>query len=238
MSVAAAVLAGGSGRRMGANDNKVYLPIGGRPVIDRSLEVLDRCEAVEIIVVVVRPEDRGAADAAVERSVAATPVRIVPGGESRTGSELAALDVVAEMGADRPALTLIHDAARPFLTHDLLDRLLAAADAVGGAIPGVPVTDPLVDVADGRPIGRSVSDLVRVQTPQVFRTALLLDAYASLDPGAASVDTAEVIEQHGGAAVSVVESDERNLKVTHPVDLDRAEQLAGSWAAGAWTAGR
>ena len=220
---------------MAAELNKVYLPVGGRAVIDRPLEVLDRSPLVERIVLVVRPDDRAPAIAAVERVVTSTPVEVVDGGATRTGSELAGLAPIASTAeSDRPGLVLIHDGARPFLTHDLLDRLVITAAEHGGSVPGVEVTETVVEHAaedvSRPPDGR----LVRVQTPQVFSTRALLDAYSSLDPAAASVDTAHVLELRSTLPVHIVESDDRNLKVTRPADLRRAERLAATWVDGRW----
>jgi 2-C-methyl-D-erythritol 4-phosphate cytidylyltransferase len=239
VSVAAVLLAGGSGRRMGRDVNKVYLSVAGQVLLDRPLSVLDAAAEVERLVLVVRPDDRPLAAAAVERVVRRVPVSVVDGGDTRTASERAALAVLETIDpAERPALTLLHDAARPFLTHDLLGRLIAAARD-GGAIPGTAVVDPVVLVgSDG--LAAAADDagrLVRVQTPQVFRTDALLDAFAALGPGADSVDTAHVLEQHGDVDVRVVRTDERNLKVTTPDDLDRAESLAARWADGRWLEG-
>lgn len=231
----ALLLAGGSGTRMGAEQNKVYLPVGGQAVIDRPLAVLDRSPVVSRIVLVVRPADRSSAERAVARVVGSTPVTVVDGGATRTASELAGLAVVAAATpTERPDLVMIHDAARPFLTDDLLARLVDTARAHGGAVPGVEVTEPVVeDVGDGRhraPTGR----LVRVQTPQVFATDALLAAYDGLDPATASVDTAHVLELRSSLPVRIVASDDRNLKVTRPEDLARAARLAERWRDGAW----
>lgn len=221
---------------MAAEQNKVYLPVDGRAVIDRSLEVLDRADAVTSIVMVIRPDDRALGEAAIERVVERTAVTVVHGGVTRTASELAGLAVVERRpGPERPDLVMIHDAARPFLTIGLLERLVDAAVEHGGAVPGVEMNEPVVVDADGSgprrpPEGR----LVRVQTPQVFATAPLLAAYADLDPETSSVDTAHVVELHGGVVVQVVASDDRNLKVTRPADLDRADELAATWDAGRW----
>lgn len=229
------LLAGGSGRRMGRDVNKVYLSLGGQVLLDRPLMVLDAAPQVEQLVLVVRPEDRPLAIEAVDRVVRRLPVTVVDGGGTRTASERAALAVLDALDpAARPELTLVHDAARPFLTHELLDRLVAAAAEAAGAIPGTAVTDPVVVTGPDGHRGVDVSRLVRVQTPQVFRTGALLDAFAALDAGADSVDTAHVLEQYGGFDVRVVHTDDRNLKVTTPSDLERAERLAERWADGCW----
>jgi 2-C-methyl-D-erythritol 4-phosphate cytidylyltransferase len=220
---------------MAVEQNKVYLPVGGRVVIDRPLDVLDRYPLVEQIVLVIRAEDRELAEAAVARVVTSTPVTVVEGGATRTGSELAGLAVVgAAAQASRPDLVMIHDAARPFLTVDLLDRLVATAAAHGGAVPGVEVTETVVEAVPGGPHRSPTGRLVRVQTPQVFATQALLEAYEELDPAAASVDTAHVLELRSSLPVRIVESDDRNLKVTRPEDLVRAEQLAEGWVDGRW----
>jgi 2-C-methyl-D-erythritol 4-phosphate cytidylyltransferase len=158
----------------------------------------------------------------------------VPGGAARQDSEWAGLTAAAEF-ATPGAVVLLHDAARPFLTLDLLERLLAAAaepDTIG-VIPASGVAGSIVD-ADGRPI--PTDDLVRVQTPQAFELALLLDCYPrAAAEGFSGVDTAQTVQRFGSGPIRWVEGDADNIKVTHPDDRPRAEALAARFADGRWT---
>lgn len=232
LSTAAVLLAGGSGTRVQEEINKVYLPLGDRPIILYPLETLDATPDVRLIVVVHRAEDEEFLTAELGRARVTTPVVTVLGGETRHRSEHAALVYLANH-RETFDLIAIHDAARPFLTTELIDRLLGSADADTGVIP---VLDP------GHPIiGRTgatapVTDMVRVQTPQIFPAAPLISAYqAAAQAGFDGVDTAETVERFSDIPVRVVRGDPNNIKITFIEDIFEAESLAPTWEAGHWT---
>ena len=221
MRAAAVVVAGGAGLRFGGPIRKQYLEIGGVPVLLRALRPFLDHPRIASVVVVLPPGD--VADP--PRWLADLPVTIVAGGVERGDSVLHGLRAVA-VDVDR---VLIHDGARPFVSPDVIDRVL---DADGGAIAAVPVTDTIQQVdADG--VITSTPDrstLWQAQTPQGFPRAALLDAYhrARAD-GVAATDDAAVFARYAGP-VRVVMGSHRNLKVTRPEDLPVAEALAASEA--------
>lgn len=230
MPTTAILLAGGSGTRLGTGDNKAYLPLGGYPLLVWSLVAFERCPLVDDIVIVTREEDRARARDAAD-AVDATKVRaVVVGGSTRHASEQAGLDVIADAIAEgHVTLVAIHDAARPFLSADLLDRLIRTAAARGGSVPALPVGAPFLVRADGGGLVRT-EDLRRMQTPQAFEARGLLAAYrAATAAGFHGVDTAETVERHGSLTVAIVDGDPGNRKVTFADDLRAAEELARTW---------
>lgn len=236
MAVAAIVLAGGAGSRVRKNVNKVYLPVRDRDILAYSLETLARSPRIAQVVLVVREEDRGHAEFLAVETIASKQSNVVIGGSSRYLSELAGIRTLAdqiESGAIE--IVAIHDGARPFMTHDLLNRLLDAAVLHGGAIPGLPIEAPLYRAtSDGLTILQS-SNLRRVQTPQVFHARLLLQAYeASVAEGFEGVDTAETVERFSDLEVKVIPGDPRNIKITFVEDLFLAEEYALDWHKGEW----
>jgi 2-C-methyl-D-erythritol 4-phosphate cytidylyltransferase len=225
MSTAAAVvLAGGSGTRLGAEGNKVYLPLAGRPLLSWALEAFARAPSVGRLVLVARPADRPLAQAAAD-AVTGQRVEIVDGGANRHGSEWAALRLLAPaIRTGELDVVAIHDGARPVVAQRLVEDTIAAARRHGAAVPGV----PLAEVAhhDLRRVGGT---LVRVQTPQAFRADLLLDAYERADADRfAGPDTAACVERYAGIAVHCIPGDPRNVKVTYRPDLALAERLLRS----------
>ncbi len=236
MTTTAILLAGGSGTRLGVGDNKAYLELAGRPLVAWSLAAFERCERIDDVVLVTRPEDRTRALAAAA-DVGAHKLRaVVPGGATRHESEQAGLDTIAEdIRSGVVTLVAIHDAARPFVSGALLERLLVAAADRGGAVPGLPVgapflvrTTPPGDVAAGTRVDTSV--LRRMQTPQAFHAPGLLAAYRSATAaGFHGVDTAETVERYGDLTVVVVDGDPDNRKVTYLDDLEAAERRATTW---------
>lgn len=202
------VPAGGSGERLGADRPKAFVVCAGKPLIEWSLEVLRAtCERV----VVAAPEgwDEGPDH--------------VRGGDSRSSSVRNALDAAPEA-----TVVVVHDAARPLLTRDLVERCIAALEpGVDGAIAAAPMSDTVKEAAaDGRVV-RTLdrSSLWRIQTPQVFRADVLRDALArDLTALAAATDDASLVEEMGGT-VRVVEAPAENLKVTRASDLRIAEAL-------------
>lgn len=227
--VAAVVLAGGSGTRLGADRNKVYLDLAGRPMLAWSLATLDQHPAVSSVVVAVRQGDEESF-AELNPGQFATTIHTVVGGASRAASEMAALDLLAPT-VDTGAIevVLIHDGARPFLDTSLIDRLIVAARTHGGAIPGLVPEQRLFRLESDGTTASALSEqsLRRVQTPQAFRAAPLLQAYqqATID-AFDGVDTAEVVARYTSVDAVVVEGDPDNLKVTTPADLERAQQIA------------
>lgn len=159
---------------------------------------------------------------------------VVTGGSSRHLSELAAIETLATgIEAGTIDLVAIHDGARPFMTLELLDSCIEAADRVGGAVPGLAPEAPFYEV--GASGVRALAAALRVQTPQVFRARPLLEAYrASVEAGFEGVDTAETIEKFSSVEVAVVAGDTRNIKITFVEDVFQAEEMAERWRDGRW----
>jgi 2-C-methyl-D-erythritol 4-phosphate cytidylyltransferase len=225
-TAAAVVLAGGSGSRVGAAGNKVYLPVAGRPLLSWALAAFAAAPSVRRLVLVARPADLDLARESAARTGA--DVEIVPGGATRHGSEWAALRHLAPaIRAGALDVVAIHDGARPAATCPLIEDTLAAARRHGAAVPGVPLADAgTADPACGvrpEPAGRR---LVRVQTPQAFRAAELLTAYEQADrEGFTGTDTAACVERYAGLRVHCLPGDPRNVKVTYRADLELVERL-------------
>jgi 2-C-methyl-D-erythritol 4-phosphate cytidylyltransferase len=219
-TAAAVVLAGGSGTRLGAEGNKVYLPLAGRPLLAWSMEAFAAAPGVGRLVLVTRPADRSLAAEAVRATDAS--VEVVDGGATRHDSEWAALRLLAPaIGAGELDVVAIHDGARPVVSQRLIADVVAAAREHGAAVPGVPLTG----VAD-RDLHPVPGTLVRVQTPQAFRADLLLAAYEKADADCfTGTDTAACVERYAGVPVHCIPGDPRNVKVTYRRDLTLAERL-------------
>jgi 2-C-methyl-D-erythritol 4-phosphate cytidylyltransferase len=222
------VLAGGSGTRLGADRNKVYLPLAGRPVISWSLDWASQVPAIGRVVMVVRPEDGELAAEAVAAAGLAAEVEIVAGGTTRHRSEQNALDHLRpDIEAGAIDVVAIHDGARPLSGAVLLAEIVAAAAEHGGAVPTLPEDTawPVDDEGRLRPPAAGIS-LHRVQTPQAFRAGPLLEVYdAATRAGAEGTDTSAAFEGRDDVRVVSVASHPDNLKVTFAADLGRAERL-------------
>ncbi|MCX7751127.1 MAG: 2-C-methyl-D-erythritol 4-phosphate cytidylyltransferase [Candidatus Bipolaricaulota bacterium] len=217
MDASAVVLAAGAGSRFGGD--KVWAPLGGRPVLGHSLSSLARTPGIGELVVVVRAGEEGrAAELGRELSL---PLRVVVGGARRADSARAG--VAAAAGEH----VLVHDGARPLVTPELAARVLAAARRHGAAVPVVPVSDTVRYVGGEflRPGWIDREGLAAVQTPQGFRRDLLLEAYAEATKRGLELpdDAAAVLLL--GHPVAAVSGDPRNLKLTWPEDLAFAERL-------------
>lgn len=212
--------AAGSGSRMGAQLPKQYLPLLGKPLIHHTLSVFCAHPEIARVYVVLSPDDSSWTDYPDAR------VRLLRcGGDTRAASVLGGLQAMAaEVDADD--WVLVHDAARPCLSRELLDRLLAELcdDAVGGLL-AVPVADTLKRAGpDGRVAHTEPREgLWRAQTPQMFRHGLLSRALLAMGT-AAPTDEAQAVE-FLGLAPRLVAGDGHNLKVTYPEDLVMAELI-------------
>jgi len=224
MSAAAIVVAGGRGIRMKAGVNKIFLEVGGRPILEWSLALFERCPQVGEVVVVAHPGDLTACQSLASRFPKLA--RVVPGGEVRHRSEFAGVAALsARIDAGQVETVLVHDAVRPFATPDLVERLLAGIAGVQGCIPGLPLPRTAVIATEGW-VASQPTTLWLVQTPQAADATWLLEAHnKAARAGFVGTDTASVIESAGGQ-VRVIQGEPDNFKVTTPDDLARAEMIA------------
>ncbi|MGH2864302.1 MAG: 2-C-methyl-D-erythritol 4-phosphate cytidylyltransferase, partial [Solirubrobacteraceae bacterium] len=228
----ALIVAAGSGERLRAGRPKALVGLGGRPLVQWSIDALTHASGVAQVVVALpagaypapglQPQDG---------------VLFVDGGASRSGSVRMAL-AAAQTRYGEADLVLVHDAARPLLTAGLVESVIAALEGDGAAhaaIAAIPVTDTVKRVDSAGVVRETLdrSSLWAVQTPQVFRRdALERVLELGAEELARATDDAWLIERDGGRVIVVASSDQ-NLKVTTPLDLKLAELLLGARGEGA-----
>jgi 2-C-methyl-D-erythritol 4-phosphate cytidylyltransferase len=227
-SAAAVVLASGSGVRVGADRNKVFLPLCGRAVVAWSLRAMAEAPGIGVLVLVVRPQDEDLAHEVLAGSLDGVPVEIVHGGAARQDSELMALRHLApRITAGEIDVVLMHDAARPLASRELTTAILGAAREHGGAVPGVPRDGVLRASDDGSRAEADLGPLMAMQTPQGFLAGPLLAAYEqAAAEGFYGTDTAAVVSRYTGIQVRCVPGEDRNMKITYPHDLLVAAHFA------------
>lgn len=225
------VPAAGSGIRMGCEVRKPWIQLGGEPLVVRTCRRLSCVPGVAEIILAVHVDDLEAVQGKRAGELAACGVTLsVEGGKTRAESVWNAVQVMSA-GSE---LIAIHDAARPFVSQAVCTTLLQTAARYGAAVPIVPMSDTVKRV-EGEAVVETPSrlGLVRVQTPQVFRSDLFIDAceYALRTGGfpESLTDDAMLVENFGHE-VAVVLSEETNIKVTTPRDLRIAEALLAAGA--------
>jgi 2-C-methyl-D-erythritol 4-phosphate cytidylyltransferase len=214
------VVAAGSSTRMGMD--KLLLPLGGTPVIVHTLRALQAAPSVDEIVLVTR-EDLIVPMGQLCQDYGLTKVvKVIRGGQTRTESVR-----LGTQEAHRQAQVIaIHDGARPFASTDVIETAIAQALATGAAAPAIPVKDT-IKIASGGVIDSTPdrSTLFAVQTPQVFEASLIRAALQkALDDGAELTDDCSAVERLGMKVV-LTAGDERNIKLTTPLDLTLAQAL-------------
>ena len=219
---AALVAAAGTSNRMGGID-KMMEPLDGIPVLARTLMALQSAASIDEIIVATREESLVEISHLCHTYGITKCTKVVRGGETRVHSVfLAAMEASAET-----TLLAVQDGARPMVTPEVIDRVVAAATRCGAAAPAVPVKDTIKVVKDGGAVDQTLdrSSLRAVQTPQVFEASLLKAALQSaLDDKAAVTDDCSAVERLG-KVVFLVEGEEENLKITTPMDLLLAEAI-------------
>lgn len=218
------VPAGGTGKRMGADTPKQFLMLDGVPMMLHALRVLDRAPSVtEVILVVPKPERDRALTEVVERYGLKKVLKIVPGGATRQESVHRGLNEVDE----DVEIVVVHDAVRPFVTEDLIERSIEAARKHGGAIAAVPMKDTPKQAGPDGLIQRTLdrAGLWLAQTPQTFRRALVVEAYRKAEvEHVHATDDAALVERLGHK-VAVVQGSWDNMKITTPEDMVLAEAI-------------
>jgi 2-C-methyl-D-erythritol 4-phosphate cytidylyltransferase len=214
MSVWAVIVAAGRGERLGLDRPKAFAKLNGRPLLAESLERLEWSDWIDSIVIAAPPDWEEPVILLAEELGCGKVVSVVPGGASRAASVRAGLEEVAEDAA----VTLVHDAARPVLPAEVIERLMTALnEGWDGVVPGLPVADTVKRI-DGEQVVETIDreSLVGVQTPQAFVSSALRDAAVGGDQ---ATDCAALVEARGGR-IKVVPGDRRLLKITEPVDLE------------------
>ena len=221
----AVIVAAGKGLRIGGDVRKPYLPLGGMPVLGRTLTTFSRSEQFEELVVVVAAEEMEACRREVIEPLGLTVgLRLVAGGRERQDSVFNGPQA-CRGHADDPVL--IHDGVRPLVRAALLTRCLAATRQNGACIAAIPASDTLKQSrADGRithTLDRAM--LWRAQTPQGFRLGLIRAAHRKArQEGFTGTDDAQLVERIG-QPVFIVPGQRTNIKLTHPDDLPLAEAI-------------
>jgi 2-C-methyl-D-erythritol 4-phosphate cytidylyltransferase len=227
MSRIAAILpAAGLGTRMGADVPKQFLELDGAPLVIFTLRRLAACPAITDFFIATRADEVASLTERAAQENSGRPVRVVRGGATRQESVDAALaQVPAEV-----EIVLVHDAVRPFITREQVERVIAEARARGAAILGIPAIDTVKEVKrtslpqDVALITATIprERIVLAQTPQAFHAALLREAFArAAQDGVTASDEAALVERLG-RDVHVVLGSERNLKITRPADMELA----------------
>ena len=227
MRVTAIIAAAGAGHRLGAAVPKQFLDLGGATILARSVAAFDAHPDVTEIVVVLPPAH---ASGTPPLPSTRTPLHVAAGGARRQDSVANAFDLV-ETGAD---VVLIHDAARPFVTGDVITRTIRAAAQYGAALAAAEATDTIKRIARSNEARVVVETIPRdtiylAQTPQGFRRDVLAAAVALGRSGVEATDEAALAER-AGFHVHVVEGEPGNVKITTEDDLNAARQRAGGRA--------
>lgn len=215
MSVVALIVAAGRGQRAGAGIPKQYRRLAGRPVLTRTLEAFLGHPRIDRVAVVIHPDDRPLYDEATAGLDLAPPIA---GGATRQDSVRLGLEGLAGIG---PGIVLVHDAARPFVSAELIDRVIDRAPAIAA----LPVVDTLKRAENGvATAGPARDGLWRAQTPQGFAYDALLAAHRAAMQGPELTDDAAVAGM-AGIEVALIQGEEINFKLTTPADFQRAEAL-------------
>jgi len=211
-------VAAGESRRMNGID-KVFAPLGGKPVLSRVLAAFEQCESVSQIVVVVSENNVGKCRELIGGEERSKPIEVCAGGKRRQDSVAAGLARLDECD-----WVVIHDGARPLVTRELIERGLEAAKETGAAVAAVPVTDTIKVAGDDRIVRQTPprQNLWAVQTPQVFRPDLISEAYHRA--AGEATDDAFLVEALG-YEVKLYMGSYDNIKITNSDDLLIAEAL-------------
>lgn len=221
----ALVVGAGRGQRFGGDAPKQYADLGGMAVMARTLDAFAAHPGVNAVQAVIHSDDRDLYEASAHGLSLLQPVI---GGKTRQESVLLGLE---SMEASAPARVLIHDAARPFVSENLIGSVLgtleSALDTVQGVAPALAVSDTLKRAGTDGLVSATVprDGLFRIQTPQAFRFIDILAAHRRM-AGTNLTDDAAVMEEAGGT-VRLVEGDADNLKITSPADMARANRILG-----------
>jgi len=216
----AVIVAGGKGLRMGGDVPKQFLPIGGKPVLMRTVDAFVKAVPGVSVVLVLPVSQHDYWRGLCVRYRCCQDVAVADGGETRFHSVRNGLSLIPE---EEESVVAVHDGVRPFVSAEVIVRCYEEAERCGAAVPVIPVVETVRHLRQGGSVTVPRDEYCLVQTPQTFNTSLLRKAYRQ-DYRPAFTDDASVVEALG-TEVSLVEGNRENLKLTTPSDLAYAEFL-------------
>ncbi len=226
MKTTAIIAGGGSGKRMLSQGNKLFIEIGGIPVLAMTAAVFGSAEIIDEIVIVVPSDEMERTKAVVKSSSLKKVTNIVAGGPTRQASVSNGL---AAMAPDAD-IAVIHDAARPFITREIIVRAVNEIKTCRAVIVGVPVKDTIKTLDDKGFISNTLDRefLWQAQTPQVFDAALIKEAHdRARKTGFEATDDSRLVERFG-EKVKMIQGSYENIKITTPEDIKIAEAILRS----------
>jgi 2-C-methyl-D-erythritol 4-phosphate cytidylyltransferase/2-C-methyl-D-erythritol 2,4-cyclodiphosphate synthase len=224
MQTAAIIVAAGRGLRAPGDLPKQYRQLGGISVLGRALQAYGAHRRVDAVLPVIHRDDLARYEVIAANLAHGKLLPPIFGGDSRQGSVLAGLEA---LGGQAPRIVLIHDAARPLITAEIIDRTLDALALHPACLAALPLADTLKEEADGR-VARTLDrrGLWRAQTPQGFHYSVILAAHrAASESGLADFTDDAAIAEWAGLAVALVAGSEHNMKLTTAEDFTLAERL-------------
>jgi len=223
--VTAVIPAAGSGMRMGLEEAKQYLEIDGKPLLVHTLRTFQECHAVDSIIIVVPEKDVDyCLHQMVQRYQLSKVYKVISGGERRQDSVRNGIEAVA----DSCRWVLIHDGVRPFVSIELIEKVIKAARRYRAVITGLPVTETIKRVGSKANVLKTIerNDLWLIQTPQIFnREDIHLAHQEALKRGWTEATDDAFLAEKMGISVKIIEGEERNIKITTPHDLQVARFL-------------
>lgn len=214
--------AGGSGTRMQANENKIFLCVGSRPVLVRSILLFERL--IDGMVIVCREEDQPRIRNLLPSLSVSFPIWITAGGSTR---QMSVLNGLRALRAEDDDIVLVHDAARCAAPQAVIEEVLDSCIRFGSGVPGIPAVSTMKTSDDGRVVSGTVdrSHLYEIQTPQGFRFRMLLDAYCKAEAEEfIATDDASVVE-YCNIPVRLTSGSRNNIKITEKEDLPIMEAI-------------
>jgi 2-C-methyl-D-erythritol 4-phosphate cytidylyltransferase len=233
----AVVLAGGSGQRIGLSIPKQLIKIAGKTILEHTLAVFDDAAGIDEVVLMMHPGFVAEAEQVVAAAGLRRTIRVTAGGETRNATTERAIGVVAELAGGRDCKVLFHDAVRPLVSHRIIQDCVEALDTYRAVDVAIPSSDTIVvTTTTGMATGEheiitEVPDRARLrrgQTPQAFWLSTIRRAYelAATDPHFAATDDCSVVLRYlPDTPIHVVAGEERNMKVTQPIDIHIADKL-------------
>lgn len=224
----AIIAAAGQGTRMAGQRPKQFIELAGIPIIFRTLQVFENCDAIDEILLVLPAVDSGAFLSLANKYSLRKLAKVVPGGATRAESVLHGLQAVREATAE---IVAVHDGVRPFVTTDEITRTVAAARLEGAAILVSSPVDTVKEVRDGV-VAKTLrrSELRNALTPQCFHYKLLRRAYEEADVTDPELTDESSLVERLGVRVATVEGSARNIKITRQEDIVIAEAILKDWA--------